>query len=232
MTGDANAADATGPDRKKPNRKVTAENSTPGHIGHKGTKARKAIKIHVDVEDADVTGRCAAGHNAGEPGSDVTFRARDCDPVTDVTGGRSGVGHDDAQACLEGPAMTARQALLAAQGAGVRIALDGCDLVLEAAAEPPADVIALLARHKAAVVALLRETTPGSPPASPPVSAGLAFDPATLQAEADQRNARAAREHSTDRFCACGSLAESGYPDKRGGMVWRCWRCFPVLGRA
>jgi hypothetical protein len=59
-----------------------------------------------------------------------------------------------------------------------------------------------------------------------------AFDPAALQAEADRRNARALREHSTDRFCACGSLAESGYPDGRGGTVWRCWRCFPILGRA
>jgi len=128
--------------------------------------------------------------------------------------------------------MTARQALLAAQGAGVRIALDGCDLVLEAAAEPPADVIALLARHKAAVVALLRETSPGSPPASPPVSAGLAFDPATLQAEADQRNARAAREHSTDRFCACGRLASLAWPDGRGREIWRCLECGPVKGRA
>jgi len=60
----------------------------------------------------------------------------------------------------------------------------------------------------------------------------IVFDALVLQREADQRNARAVREHSTDRFCSCGSLAESGYPDGRGGTVWRCWRCFPVLGRA
>ncbi len=102
VTDDVSAADATGHDREKPNINVTAENSTPGHVGHKVTKGTKASKIHVDVEDADVTGRCAAGHNAGEPGSDVTFRARDCDPVTDVTGGRSGIGHDDAQAAWRG----------------------------------------------------------------------------------------------------------------------------------
>jgi hypothetical protein len=64
-----------------------------------------------------------------------------------------------------------------------------------------------------------------------PISAP-SFDPAGLQRVADERNARGIRKHSTDRFCACGSLAESGYPDGRGGTTWRCWRCFPVLGRA
>jgi hypothetical protein len=68
--------------------------------------------------------------------------------------------------------------------------------------------------------------------AGPLLSPRPAYDSLALQAEADQRNARALQEHSTDRWCACGSLAESGYPDGRGGTVWRCWRCFPVLGRA
>ena len=59
-----------------------------------------------------------------------------------------------------------------------------------------------------------------------------AYDAVALQRLADQRNASAFARHSTERFCACGSLAESGYPDGRGGTVWRCWRCFPVSGRA
>jgi hypothetical protein len=65
-----------------------------------------------------------------------------------------------------------------------------------------------------------------------PATVHPAFDPSALQAEADRRNARAVLERSTDRYCACGRLAESGYPDGRGGTVWRCWLCFPVLGRA
>ena len=52
--------------------------------------------------------------------------------------------------------MTAPEALKAARSAGIKIGLDGDDLVLEASAPPPAAVIDALSRHKAGVVALLR----------------------------------------------------------------------------
>jgi len=67
---------------------------------------------------------------------------------------------------------------------------------------------------------------PATPPAHP------VFDPAALQAEADRRNARAVREHSTARWCACGRLASLAWPDRYGREIWRCLECGPVEGRA
>ena len=48
-------------------------------------------------------------------------------------------------------------ALEAARAAGIEVQLDGKDLVLSAASEPPADVLDMLRRHKAAIVELLRQ---------------------------------------------------------------------------
>jgi hypothetical protein len=62
---------------------------------------------------------------------------------------------------LEGAAMSAAQALKAARAAGVRLGIDGEALTLEASAAPPPDVLDLLARHKAGVVALLRPSNEG-----------------------------------------------------------------------
>jgi hypothetical protein len=50
----------------------------------------------------------------------------------------------------------AAQALKAARAAGVELALDGSDLVLEAASAPPGAVLDALSRHKGEIVALLR----------------------------------------------------------------------------
>jgi hypothetical protein len=50
-------------------------------------------------------------------------------------------------------------ALETARAAGVRLATDGHDLLLEADAAPPSGVLDLLSRHKAGVVALLRNRT-------------------------------------------------------------------------
>jgi hypothetical protein len=48
-----------------------------------------------------------------------------------------------------------------------------------------------------------------------------------------RRNEQAQREGSTDRWCVgCGDLAELGWPNGRGGVVWRCLRCYPVAGHA
>ena len=55
--------------------------------------------------------------------------------------------------------MSAAEALAAARAAGIQISIDGDDLVLQASAPPSAEVLDLLARHKAAIVTLLR---PGS----------------------------------------------------------------------
>ncbi len=52
--------------------------------------------------------------------------------------------------------MTAAEALKAARAVGVELALDGDDLVLEAASAPPAAVLDALSRHKAEIVSLLR----------------------------------------------------------------------------
>lgn len=57
--------------------------------------------------------------------------------------------------------MSAIQALKAARDAGVRIGVDGDALTLDAAAAPPAAVLALLSHHKAGVIALLRTGSDG-----------------------------------------------------------------------
>jgi hypothetical protein len=64
--------------------------------------------------------------------------------------------------------MSAADAIMAARAAGVRLGIDGDDLVLEAPAPPPDTVLDLLSRHKPDIVALLR------PPAKRLVGRGLA----------------------------------------------------------
>lgn len=65
-----------------------------------------------------------------------------------------------------------------------------------------------------------------------------AFDPAALQADADDRNREAAREGRTDRFCACRKMATVGVGNARadrgnpeGVARWLCSECFEA-GRA
>jgi hypothetical protein len=52
--------------------------------------------------------------------------------------------------------MSSAEALKVARAAGVELALDGDDLVLNAASAPPAAVLDVLSRHKAEIVSLLR----------------------------------------------------------------------------
>ena len=56
--------------------------------------------------------------------------------------------------------MSAIEALAAASAAGVRIRIDGGDLVLKAASPPPTAVLSLLSRHKANIVTLLSQAEP------------------------------------------------------------------------
>jgi hypothetical protein len=57
---------------------------------------------------------------------------------------------------MEGADMNAIDALSAARKAGVELALDGNDLVLNAASAPPLAALDALSRHKAEIVALIR----------------------------------------------------------------------------
>lgn len=52
--------------------------------------------------------------------------------------------------------MSAIEALKAARAAGIELKIDGDDLLLEASAPPPGNVIDLVSCHKAELVALLR----------------------------------------------------------------------------
>ena len=52
--------------------------------------------------------------------------------------------------------MSAAEALKAARAAGIKLAIDGDDLVLEASASPPSAVIDCLTGHKTEIVAMLR----------------------------------------------------------------------------
>jgi hypothetical protein len=52
--------------------------------------------------------------------------------------------------------MTAAEALKAARATGIRVGIDGDDLVLEAIAPPPSVLLDLLSRHKTGIVTLLR----------------------------------------------------------------------------
>ncbi len=57
--------------------------------------------------------------------------------------------------------MSAAFALETARAAGIRVRIDGDDLALEAPAPPPGEVFNLLARHKVAIVTLLRQANDG-----------------------------------------------------------------------
>jgi hypothetical protein len=75
-----------------------------------------------------------------------------------------------------------------------------------------------------------------SEPALEPSRNGLPatslYDPEALQAGTDRRNAAAAREGITDRFCRCGHLATFAWPGDDGRDVWMCGECLPTRGRA
>lgn len=63
--------------------------------------------------------------------------------------------------------MNALDALRMARDAGVRVWIDGDDLVVEAVAAPPPKVIGLLSSHKAAILRELREVASDTVPAVP-----------------------------------------------------------------
>jgi hypothetical protein len=98
----------------------------------------------------------------------------------------------DRDVWLERKAVSAAFALESARAAGIRMAIDGDDLVLEAPAQPPEAVISLLAHHKVDILRQLRRTENDWPPEDWQVffdeRAGIAeFDGGVGRAEAEAR---------------------------------------------
>jgi hypothetical protein len=62
---------------------------------------------------------------------------------------------------VESAAVNAAEVLKAARAAGIRVGIDGDDLVLEASAPPQPALLDLLSRHKAGIVTLLRPADEG-----------------------------------------------------------------------
>lgn len=113
--------------------------------------------------------------------------------------------------------MSATEALHAAHAAGVRIIVDGHDLLLTARSEPPAAVLDLLSQHKAAIVRLLQ-----------PLSRNWTaedwrafFDERAGIAEFDGGLSRAAAEAQAFAFCVDEWLNRHPVPSLPG----RCLAC-------
>ena len=69
---------------------------------------------------------------------------------------RKSGGYNGRAASLEDPQMNAAQIIKEATAIGIDIAIDGDDLLLEAAAQPPRAVVDLISRHKPDILLLLR----------------------------------------------------------------------------
>jgi hypothetical protein len=112
--------------------------------------------------------------------------------------------------------MSAAEALKAARAAGIRLGIDGDDLLLEASAAPPPAVLDLLSRHKAGVVALLR-----------PAQGGLSaedwqvfFDERTGIAEFDGGLPREEAEARAFDRCVVDWLNQHPRPSAPGRCAW------------
>ena len=135
----------------------------------------------------------------------------------------------------------------AADGVRVDLAADG-KLRAFGSEDARAKWVPILRDHKGELLAAIKSVKTATPPSvvelaemkqdRPPQNLGgldglnVGYDLVTLQREADRRNARADREHSTARWCACGRLASLAWPDRYGREIWRCLECGPVEGRA
>jgi hypothetical protein len=123
--------------------------------------------------------------------------------------------------------MSAANALKAALAAGVAVRLDGDDLVLEAAAEPPAAILELLSRYKPAVVALLR---PGQDGWSAE-DWRVVFDERAGIAEFDGGLSRAAAEASAFTDCVAEWLNRNPMRSPPGRRAhWKCGGGLAALG--
>ena len=92
--------------------------------------------------------------------------------------------------------MSAFQALDAARAAGIEVQLDGKDLVLSAASEPPTDLLDMLRRHKLSIVALLQQDLQQKEQPIPP------WAPADYECLFNERAAIAEYDGELDRAAA------------------------------
>ena len=131
--------------------------------------------------------------------------------------------------------MSMLSALATAQAASVRIGVDGADLVLEAATQPPARVIELLSRHKDEIVAWLSAVDDEKEESKPIVQTCQADD--VVQQPKDEPEieapcaSRRGRVKETGgrllHFCSvCGRFGSFGWGVRlRAGHIGR-WYCY------
>ena len=122
--------------------------------------------------------------------------------------------------------MNALDALRMARDAGVRVLIDGDDLVVEAVAAPPPKVIGLLSSHKAAILRELREVASDTVPAVPVAQISRVTFQFTTPSD-PANDGEALRER------AAIMSVENGWDDSRALQEarWhadkeRCWRAF------
>ena len=112
--------------------------------------------------------------------------------------------------------MSAAQALSAARAAGIHLEVDGNDLLLEAASEPPAVVLDELSRHKTEIVAVLR---PG-PDGWSADDWQAFFDERAGIMEFDGRLSRTEAEAQALASCIVEWLNRNPTPSAPGRCVW------------
>jgi hypothetical protein len=139
--------------------------------------------------------------------------------------------------------MSPPEAMAAACAAGVQIAIDGTDLVLEASGPPPDAILDLLTRYKLGIVALLQCGRDGWPAQIEPVDADAIEERAGLAADRGRNYIASGLCRSLGpRFFARGAIAgraKTGGPSSTNGRespsstaVCRAWRPRPVPSRA
>jgi hypothetical protein len=112
--------------------------------------------------------------------------------------------------------MSAAEALKAARAADIKLAIEGNDLLLEAASEPPAVVLDALRQHKAEVVAMLRSGRDGW-------SAEdwlLFFEERAAIAEIDGGSLRTEAEAQALTCCIVEWLNRNPTPSAPGRCAW------------
>ena len=112
--------------------------------------------------------------------------------------------------------MSAAEALRAARSLGVHLEIEGTDLLLEAASEPPTTTIAALSRYKAEIIGLLRSGHDGW-------SAEdwrLFFDERAAVAEFDGGLSRTDAEAQAFACCIVEWLNRNPSPSVPGRCAW------------
>jgi hypothetical protein len=112
--------------------------------------------------------------------------------------------------------MSAIEALRAARALGVELTIEGSDLLLEAASEPPAAAVEALIRHKAEILKLLRR----SKAVWSPDDWQLFFEERAAVAEFDGGLPRADAEVQASECCIVEWLNQNPTPSGAGRCAW------------